>query len=148
MIYIDIPGAKGSVTDGDFVNCSQLQTYGFTANCGRGTDAGNSNRHSGRPSFGEFTATKRIDAASPTLLQFLHDQKVIPNLSIFSNDNSGKYLAYELYNVIITSRTLTANSSGAIEHFKMSYDRIEEKFYPRDSQNRPTSPVMAMLNLV
>ena len=76
---------------------------------------------------GTLTITKRVDKASPVLLQRKKNKRRINKVIIDAKNYGGAratYLKYELVNVVITGRTKSGWGARAIETITLSYEKI------------------------
>ncbi len=152
--YMKISGIKGDATYNkasaeNYTGCCELLAYNFDTGNAH-TDTGSNSHHAiqSRVAFKPFEVIKYVDSASPTILNYLNNQKVIPSVTIISAHSSGKYLSYELQNVKFIERKFAADSdAGATEIIRMSYDSIREEYYPRDKKNNAMPMTLAQIRL-
>lgn len=90
----------------------------------------NTDRTSGRPSHADFTVTKDVDKATPSLLQGCNEGKVYGEvLIVVGRNDAGKILkifTYKLEDCVISSMSVGGGGGAKpVETLMFNYSRIE-----------------------
>lgn len=96
-------------------------------------DVSNKERTSGRPHIGEFTITKFLDGATPTLNEYCCAGKSIPTATITVGRNSGvddgklmSLIVYTLSNVVISNVSISGGTGGKpVETLSLNFTKIK-----------------------
>ncbi len=96
-------------------------------------DVSNKERTSGRPHIGEFTLTKFLDGATPTLNEYCCGGKNIPTATITVGRNSGvddgkimALIVYTLSNVVISNISISGGTGGKpVETISLNFTKIK-----------------------
>ena len=159
-IYIKIPGITGDVTEGSHKQWIKLTKLNFSANRKLSAEPGHiANRESSRPSLSELALSKPMDSASSLLFgeactgksksQVIIDccktgVKGLVTIAQFTLENvivSGYQLDTD---VLINSQDIEGNINtytGALEHIRLSFDKIEMKTIPYDAAGKQQTPI-------
>ncbi|GGC13465.1 Hcp family type VI secretion system effector [Pseudoduganella buxea] len=132
-IILDLGDAiKGDSSLEGFVDKIELMSYSHNVAMQVTNDVSNKERTSGRPHIGEFTVTKFLDGATPTLNAYCCAGKAIPTAKISvgrnAGDDSGAQLTlivYTLSNVIISNVSVSGGSGGKpVETLSLNFTKI------------------------
>ena len=134
VIMLDLGDTiKGdSVLEG-YVDKIEVMSYSHNVAMQVTNDVSNKERTSGRPHVGEFTLTKFVDGATPTLNEYCCAGKEIPLATITcgrnSGDASGKpmaFIVYTLSNVILSNVSVSGGSGGKpVETISLNFTKIK-----------------------
>jgi type VI secretion system secreted protein Hcp len=121
-----------SVLEG-FTDKIELMSYSHNVAMQVTNDVSNKERTSGRPHIGEFTVTKFLDGATPTLNEFCCGGKEIPSATITCGRNSGQddgkimpFIVYTLSNVLISNVSASGGSGGKpVETLSLNFTKIK-----------------------
>ncbi len=154
--YMKIDGIDGDVTAKGHENWISLNSIDFSVKRQLSTDPGRiSDRESSRPSISEITINKKMDKSSPLLFGESCVGKAKPQVTIHlcqTDSNLSPYAEITLNNVIVSGYSLATASGGygesaPQEHISLSFDKIEVRYTPYDSQNNAQSPIPAGYDL-
>ena len=79
---------------------------------------------SGRPTFGEFTFTKGVDANSVLLLNTLTDGAHFNSVVLTATWGNGASMVYELENVLVSSDSQSSSGGQPTESFSLNYRKL------------------------
>lgn len=124
---------KGDSTLEGFTDKIEVMSYSHNVAMQVTNDVSNKERTSGRPHVGEFTITKFLDGATPTLNEYCCGGKAIPTATITvgrnAGDDSGKTLpliVYTLSNVVISNVSVSGGAGGKpVETLSLNFTKIK-----------------------
>jgi len=124
---------KGDSMLEGFVDKIELMSYSHNVAMQVTNDVSNKERTSGRPHVGEFTLTKFIDGATPTLNEYCCAGKGIPSAIISVGRNSGvedgiamPLIVYTLSNVVISNVSVSGGAGGKpVETLSLNFTKIK-----------------------
>jgi type VI secretion system secreted protein Hcp len=162
-MYMKISGMEGDVSAKGYEQWIQLESLHLQARRKLNTQPGRTlDKEGSRPAFSEVTVTKRMDQTTPKLFQEALVGGAKPHIQIdiaTSNDAMAAYMQYTFSNAILSSyevHDFTFSSAGDSSHIKkrspletltINFDKIEMRYLPRDTHNKPQSPVTAAYDL-
>lgn len=111
----------------------ELMSYSHNVAMQVTNDVSNSERTSGKPFIGEFTATKFIDTSTPTLNEYCCSGKPIAEAKITIGRNaaegSGKllpFIVYTLSNVVLSNVSVSGGTGGKpVESLSLNFTKIK-----------------------
>jgi len=124
---------KGDSLLEGFVDKIELMSYSHNVAMQVTNDVSNKERTSGRPHVGEFTLTKFVDGATPTLNEYCCAGKGIPEAIISVGRNSGvddgiamPLIVYTLSNVVISNVSVSGGAGGKpVETLSLNFTKIK-----------------------
>lgn len=124
---------KGDSTLEGYADKIEIMSYSHNVAMQVTNDVSNKERTSGRPHIGEFTLTKFLDGATPTLNEYCCAGKGIPTATISVGRNSGEddgktmpLIVYTLSNVIISNVSVSGGSGGKpVETLSLNFTKIK-----------------------
>ena len=145
-MYMQIPTIAGDVTAKGHEKWIDLTSFRFhverqiTAHAGRLTD-----REVTRPYISHLELTKRVDCTTPKLFREACVGQALPQTKIqwcLTNNNLDPYFEFTLKNVIVCYFGIeTVVGTEPLLKLHLSFERIEMKYTPYDSNHRPLSPI-------
>jgi type VI secretion system secreted protein Hcp len=89
-----------------------------------------------RSTISDLRIVKRVDSASPTLMNFLKNNKAIGQAQLIVR-KAGKtpleYFKIELENVRVTSITAESDKAELVEHVSLGFSKVKVSYTPQDS---------------
>lgn len=159
-IYMKIDAINGDVTAKGHENWIALQSINFDVKRLISTDPGRiSDREGTRPAISEITVTKKMDKSSPLLFgeACVGKAKSQAQIDVCQTDSSlSAYAQLTLNNVIVSGYRLIMDNSlekennnhhYPVEKITLSFDKIELRYTPYNSQNQAESPIPAGYDL-
>ncbi len=160
-IYMKIGGIDGDVTAKGHEKWIALQSLDFNVKRLLSTDPGRiADREGTRPSISEISITKKMDKSSPLLFSeaCVGKAKSEMKIDICQTDSSlTPYAQLTLNNVIVSGYQLDASNAEQHstsaenqtphEKITLSFDKIELRYTPYDSQHQAQSPIPAGYDL-
>jgi type VI secretion system secreted protein Hcp len=130
--YIKYDGIDGEATDVGHENWSEIVSFSQSVSVPISSFVG-SVRSRGLPQVRDFVVTKRVDKATPKLMEAIVKGTRIPlvQMEIASPDADGSqrtYLKYELRNVLISNYRVGGSASGdsvPVESISLNYEEIK-----------------------
>jgi type VI secretion system secreted protein Hcp len=136
-IILDLGGdIKGECTLEGYTDKIELMSYSHNVAMQVTNDVSNSERTSGKPHLGEFTVTKYVDVATPTLNEYCCAGNAIASASVVVGRNaaesSGKimpFIIYTLNNVILSNVSVSGGAGGKpVETLTLNFTKIKWEF--------------------
>ena len=103
--FLDIDGIDGESTEDDHKDWIDVLGYSWSTSQPSSGNTSGGSRTSGMADFKDFAIVKYLDKASPKLALYVAKGQHIPKLEfeIMRSDGNGRYMKYELIDVIVTS---------------------------------------------
>lgn len=154
-IYMNITGIDGDVTARGHERWIALQLIKFNVKRSLSAEPGRIiDREGTRPSISEVIVTKKMDQSSPLLFNEACVGKAKPQVKIDicqTNDKLSPYCEIVMDNAIVSGYDLLADEKADSrypeERLTLSFDKLEVRYTPYDSQNNPQSPIPAAYDL-
>ena len=154
--YLQVKNINGSVTTKGHEQWIKLNSFDFDTQRNIFVKPGHvSDRECGIPNITDFIITKEVDKASPYLFEASLTGVSLGAAFIDvcgSSDDSNKYLQYVLSDVIISRYNINGIDNDKViekplETLHLNFTKIETKYIPRNSDNKPLSPIGAGYNI-
>lgn len=148
-IYLQAPGAKGNVSaEGyqDSVSLLKFSLSGIRRPVEQRT--GSMYNRMSSPTCGLVWLQKLTDSSSPFWFNCSISQEVISKVDIHfvtAGNSLETYMTYTLTNAVVSLFNSEHSSQGnsLIENLLLAYDKLEQSYYPRASNNSVQSPIRA-----
>ena len=149
-IILDLGGdIKGECTLEGYTDKIELMSYSHNVAMQVTNDVSNSERTSGKPHLGEFTVTKFVDVATPTLNEYCCSGKAIASATIVVGRNAAEsdgkimpFITYTLNNVVLSNVSVSGGAGGKpVETLSLNFTKIENKYIPTKPDGSPGSAV-------
>ncbi len=129
-LLMKVTDVKGQTQIDKYTDYMELWSYGHGISQNVTTNVSNTDRTSGRPIHQDFTVTKDVDKATPSLIQGCNEGKVYKEVFIVVGRNdSGKLIeifTYKLEDCVISSMSVGGGGgSKPVETITFNYARIE-----------------------
>jgi type VI secretion system secreted protein Hcp len=88
----------------------------------------------GRVAIDELHIVKRVDQSSPTLMSYLRQNKVVPQVSLSvrkAGDTPLEYFRIELTNARITSLKTESSGDELMEHVDFGFSKVKVTYTPQ-----------------
>lgn len=155
--YMKMDKIQGDVTAKGHEKWIEIYDLNFSVKRHINTEPGRiADREGTRPSISEITITKKIDRSSPLIFSESCVGKATPSVQIDicqTDDSLNPYTQLTLNNVIVSGYELSslqqeqAIQQNPMERISLSFDKIELKYTPYGSDNKPQSPIPAGYDL-
>jgi type VI secretion system secreted protein Hcp len=135
-MFLKLDGVTGEATDSDHKGEIDVVSWSWGMNAPVGMVSGQA---TGATTLTEVLVTKRLDRASPTLMTFLRNHKVIGKgvLTVRKAGNAPfEYLKVELFNVRLTSLKVAVEQSDhpeLVERVSLGFSRLMVSYTPQGS---------------
>lgn len=154
-MYMKIDGINGDVSAKNHQNWIALDQLLFDVKRSISTDPGRiADREGTRPAISDILVYKKMDKSSPLLFSESCVGKAKPQVLIHvcqTQNSLTPYVQFTLNNVIISRYDLAVEQEQERpyprEKVGLSFDKIEVRYTPFDSQNNPQSPIPAGYDL-
>ena len=131
-MFLKVQGVTGEAADADHKGEIDVVSWSWgmhapTAITGQAT---------GKVAISEINVVKRADQASPTLMGFLRNHKLVSKAVLTVRKAGAKPLEYfkiELENVRITSLKAGSDNAELTEHWTLGFDKIRVSYTPQGS---------------
>jgi len=155
-IYMKLNGISGNVTATGHNNWIELQSISWGVGRYARTQTGHGNeRQIGIPQFGDIFIKKNIDSASPLLFTKACQGRIDGDVIIHfcqTDQPQDSYLEYTLSNTVINSFDQCGSKNSITgqyaETLSIHYGKIMIRFIPRNSENRPMTPISSGYNVI
>ncbi len=139
IVLMKFDGVPGQTQLDGYKDHMELFSYSHGVAQNVTANVSNTDRTTGRPMHQDFSVTKDVDKATPSLLQGLNEAKVYKTVEItVARNDSGsvvKIFTYKLEDVVISSMSVSGGSgSKPIESLTMNYARIEWTYYAQKEE--------------
>lgn len=132
-MFLKLQGVTGEA--GDAAHKGEIEVVSWSWGMHTSTSAA-TGQASGRTTIGEIQVVKRVDQATPTLMTFLRNNKVVPT-GVLTVRKAGKepleYLTVELTNVRVTSVKTESESSELVERVSLGFSKVRVSYIPQDA---------------
>ena len=158
--YMKMDKIQGNVTAKGHENWIEINDLYFSVKRHINTEPGRvTDREGSRPSISEIIITKKMDKSSPLLFSESCVGKATTSVQIDicqTDDSLNPYTQLTLNNVIVSGYELSSMSQTNLqndatqtpmEKIALSYDKIELKYTPYGTDNKPQSPIPAGYDL-
>jgi type VI secretion system secreted protein Hcp len=124
---------KGECTLEGYSDKIELMSYSHNVAMQVTNDVSNSERTSGKPFVGEFTVTKYVDKATPTLNEYCCGGKALPTAKIVVGRNAAEsdgkvmpFITYTLDNVLLSNVSVSGGAGGKpVETLSLNFTKIK-----------------------
>jgi type VI secretion system secreted protein Hcp len=136
-MFLKVQGVTGESGDADHKNEIEVVSWSWGM---QGSISVTTGEPTGRCTLSELDVVKRADQASPTLMSFLHSNKLVGQAKLTVR-KAGKtpveYLAIELKQVRITSLKLESQGTELVERLRLGFQVVRVTYTPQDSKGGP-----------
>ncbi|MEQ5843489.1 Hcp family type VI secretion system effector [Paraburkholderia acidicola] len=124
---------KGECTIEGYADKIEVMSYSHNVAMQVTNDVSNSERTSGKPHIGEFTITKYVDVATPTLNEYCCGGKAVPTATVIVGRNAAEsdgkimsFITYTLNNVVFSSVSVSGGAGGKpVETISLNFTKIK-----------------------
>ncbi len=133
--FLEIEGIKGESLDAKFRDQIQIDTYSWGA-YQRDASPGRKTR-SASCQIENLVVTKRVDRATPPILQAVCQNRNFERVSLFTRRAGGNlalnFLEIELTDVVVASWSITASKNGGIpaEQISFAFLKCQIRYRPQ-----------------
>ncbi|MGA7802255.1 MAG: type VI secretion system tube protein Hcp [Gammaproteobacteria bacterium] len=151
MIYMQIEGIKGNVTEAEhkgWLEISSLQ-FGVGRAVQMSTGSGHE-RETSAPSISEVSVSKAMDKASPKLFEEACSgkaKKVTIHLVRTSGNSVKTYMEYELEECLVSGYSVSSGGDLPNESLSFAFTKITMKFTHYKKDNTADSPIAVSYDL-
>ena len=142
-MFLQLDGVRGESTDAKHRDTIDIQAFSWGGDLPQSTSTGGGG--ASRPQFQELHFASRVSAASPVLLDRLHDGRHITDAKFFVR-RAGKvqqeFVKLDLDNVLVSSYQVTTDAAGLVEEFTLNFDRINLEYKPSQPDGTLGAPVV------
>lgn len=145
-IFMHYEGIDGNVTAVGYKEWFELESFHWGCNRQCSTPTGRAaNREVSAPSVSEVVITKKMDRASPQLLeQALVGQtgRTVTLTATRTGKELEAYFKYKFEDVMISSYSIHAGGNGAaVETLTFNFDKISWKYWPTKAEGQSSEPI-------
>jgi type VI secretion system secreted protein Hcp len=131
-MFLKVAGVTGEAVDADHKGEIEVVSWSWGGRAS-GTTVG---RATGRAAWSELTVIKRVDAATPTLMHYLHTNRVVPTVLLTvrkAGTTPLEYFRIELGRVRILALTTASAQAELTEHLELGFQSAEVTYTPQQS---------------
>lgn len=133
-MFLKMSGVTGEAQDAD--HKGEIQVVSWSWGLQAPAAMGGAASTTGRAALQELIVVKRVDQATPTLMQLVRQHKVVPS-AVLTVRKAGKtpleYFKIELTNVRVTSLTTHSESTDLIERLQLGCTKIRVTYVPQQA---------------
>ncbi|MEQ9400073.1 MAG: type VI secretion system tube protein Hcp [Longimicrobiales bacterium] len=139
IVLMKVTDVKGQTQLDGYADHMELFSYNHGIAQHVTANVSNTDRTTGRPQHSDFSVSKDVDKASPSLLQGCNEAKVYSEVLITVGRNDGgaivKLFTYKLEDVVISSISVSGGGGGKpVENISLNYARIEWTYYAQKEE--------------
>ncbi|MCD5996382.1 type VI secretion system tube protein Hcp [Pseudomonas sp. CDFA 602] len=124
---------KGDSMLEGYANKIEVMSYSHNVAMQVTNDVSNSERTSGKPHIGEFTLTKFVDSATPSINEYCCGGKPIAEVKVTVGSNAAEsngqlmpFIIYTLSNVVVSNVSVSGGGSGKpVETLSLNFTKIK-----------------------
>jgi type VI secretion system secreted protein Hcp len=150
-IYMEVPGAPGSVTEaGKWNSWIPLTGYQHGVDRGLAMEKGSMKiKAAAAPRLDTFTVMKDLEDSSMPLLDkaFHAESGVKVKIALTSEKAGNEYLLYELDDAVITSYDVSSSGDKPFEVLEFTYTKITATFMPHAKTHAGESKLVTQFDL-
>lgn len=132
-MFLKLQGVTGEASDAE--HKGQIDVVSWSWGLSTSTDA-HTGLARGRTSFDELQIVKRVDQATPTLMSFLKNNKLVDTGKLIvrkAGTTPLEYFTIELHKVRITSIKTESEDAELLERVNLGFNRIVVSYTLQDS---------------
>lgn len=132
-MFLKMQGVTGEASDSEHKGEIEVVSWswGMQANTSLATG-----QATARSTINDLRIVKRVDSASPTLMNFLRTNKAVGQAQLVVRKAGTKPLEYfriDLENVRVTSITAESENTELVEHLSLGFSKVKVSYTPQDS---------------
>ncbi len=134
IVLMKVDGVKGQTQIDGYSDYMELWSFSHGVSQAVTANVSNTDRTTGRPIHQDFSVTKDLDKATPSLLQGCNAANVYKSVEILVGRNDDgkiiKFFTYQLTDAIISSMSVSGGGGGKpVESITWNYGKIEWTYY-------------------
>jgi type VI secretion system secreted protein Hcp len=129
-MFLKLAGVTGEAQDSD--HQGEIQVVGWS--WGLSAPAAVGGGATGKTSLSELTVRKKVDQATPTLMQYLRTHKLVPTATLTVRKAGTTPLVYfkiDLTNVRVTSLTTESAEAELVERLQLGFTTVTVTYTPQ-----------------
>lgn len=132
-MFLKVQGVTGEVADADHKGEIEVVSWSWGMQASTSLAPGQA---SSKMTMSELHVIKRVDQASPTLMNYLRNNKLVSQAQLTVR-KAGKtpldYLTIELENVRVTSLKAESQQAELVERVTLGFQKVRVSYVPQDS---------------
>lgn len=132
-MFLKLPNVTGEAGDAEHKGEIEVVSWSWGMQSPSSVATGQA---TGRTTFGELQVVKRVDQATPTLMTFLRNNKLLDTAKLTVR-KAGKtpleYFTVELAAVRVTSIKTESENFELLERLSLGFNRVTVTYTPQDS---------------
>lgn len=137
-VLMEVTGVPGQTQLQGYAGQMELYSFSHAVSQTATANVSNNDRVSGRPNHQDFTVTKDVDKATPSLLQGCNAATIYPVVKITVARNDGgniiELFTYKLEDCVITNISVSGGGGKPMEVISFNYARIEWTYYAQKEE--------------
>ncbi len=132
-MFLKLAGVTGEAQDADHKGEIQVVSWSWGMQAPVAAVTGQA---TGKAAMSELLITKKVDQATPTLMQFLKQHKPLPTAKLTvrkAGTTPLEYFRIELEQVRITGLTTDSHDSELVEKLKLGFQKVTVTYIPQQS---------------
>lgn len=131
-MFLKMQGITGEASDAEHKGEIDVVSWSWGLQAPTSVHTGQA---AGRATLSELHVVKRVDQSSPTLMSFLRNNKLVPQVQLTVR-KAGKlpleYFKIELENVRVTSLKAESESAELVERLTLGFSKVRVSYTPQD----------------
>lgn len=133
-MFLKLTGVTGEAQDSD--HQGEIQVVSWSWGLQAPAAMGGAASTTGRAALQELVVVKRVDQATPTLMQLVRQHKVVPSAQLTvrkAGTTPLEYFRIELTNVRVTALTTHSEAADLVERLQLGCTKIRVTYKPQQS---------------
>jgi type VI secretion system secreted protein Hcp len=132
-MFLKVDGVTGEAGDADHKGEIEIVKWSWAVQSGAAASSGMAK---GKARLSELEVVKHVDQSSPTLMQFVNNNKLVAKAKLTVR-KAGKtpleYFAIELENVRVTAVKTESENTELVERVHLGFDKVRVTYTPQDA---------------
>jgi type VI secretion system secreted protein Hcp len=132
-MFLKVQGVTGEAADADHKGEIEVVSWSWGLQASTSLATGQA---SGKMTMSELHVVKRVDQSSPTLMNYLRNNKLVTQAQLTvrkAGTTPLEYLTIELEKVRVTSLKAESEQAELVEHLTLGFQKVRVSYIPQDS---------------
>jgi type VI secretion system secreted protein Hcp len=136
-MFLKVQGVTGEAGDADHKNEIEVVSWSWGMQAPVSAAAGEAY---GKSTISELEVVKRVDQASPSLMMYLRNNKLVGQAKLTvrkAGQTPVEYFTIELKKVRVTSLKVESQGTELVERLRLGFQAVTVTYTPQDSKGGP-----------
>jgi type VI secretion system secreted protein Hcp len=132
-MFLKVQGVTGEVVDADHKGEIEVVSWSWGMQASTSVATGQA---SGKTTLSELHVVKRVDQSSPTLMNYLRNNKLVTQAQLTvrkAGTTPLEYFTIELEKVRVTSLKAESEHTELVERLTLGFQKVRVSYIPQDS---------------